>query len=86
MFIAILELFIIIALFIVWFNIPYSPVKTDFRRDIGALISQNELHTYNEVFTEEYFNHLPVCIQKYIQNCGYIGKPNIQSMYTMLHL
>lgn len=36
-------------------------------------MSENQLRTYNEVFTEKDFSHLPTAIQRYIENCGYIG-------------
>lgn len=71
MFILIGVLFVLIGIILIWFHVPYSPVKRDFQNDIGALMSENQLHTNNEVFTEEDFSSLPVAIQKYIQGCGY---------------
>lgn len=73
MFILIGGLFVLIGIILIWFYVPYSPVKRDFQNDIDALMSENQLRTNNEVFTKEDFSSLPVAIQKYIQNCGYIG-------------
>ena len=74
MFIIIGVLLVLIGMILIWFHIPYSPVKSDFQNDIDSLMSENLLTTNNEVFTEEDFSSLPVVIQKYIQSCGYIGK------------
>lgn len=60
MFILIGVLFVLIGIILIWFHVPYSPVKRDFQNDIGALMSENQLHTNNEVFTEEDFSSLPV--------------------------
>lgn len=77
MFILIGGLFVLIGTILIWFYVPYSPVKRDFQNDIDALMSENQLRTNNEVFTKEDFSSLPVAIQKYIQNCGYIGTPKM---------
>ena len=77
MFILIGGLFVHIGIILIWFYVPYSPVKRDFQNDIDALMSENQLRTNNEVFTKEDFSSLPVAIQKYIQNCGYIGTPKM---------
>lgn len=62
MFIVIGVLFVLIGMILIWFHIPYSSVKRDFQNDIDALMSENQLQTSNEVFTEEDFNSLPVVI------------------------
>ena len=77
MFILIGGLFVLIGIILIWFYVPYSPVKRDIQNDIDALMSENQLRTNNEVFTKEDFSSLPVAIQKYIQNCGYIGTPKM---------
>ena len=73
MFIIIGVLLVLIGMILIWFHIPYSFVKRDFQNDINALMSENQLRTNDEVFTEEDFSSLPVVIQKYIKSCGYIG-------------
>ncbi len=67
MFIVIGVLLVLIGMILIWFHIPNSPVKRGFQNDIDALMSQNQLLTNNEVFTEEDFSSLPIAIQKYIQ-------------------
>ena len=66
-------LLILIGITLIWFRIPYSPVKRDFQKDIDALISENQLQINDEVFEKEDFSNLPTAIQKYIQACGYIS-------------
>lgn len=80
MFIVIGVFLIILGAVMVWFHIPYSPVKSAFSNDIKKLVSSNKLQIENEIFTEEDFSHLPVTIQKYIHNCGYIGTPKMSYM------
>ena len=70
-------LLVLIGMILIWFHIPYSPVKRDFQKDIDTLMSENQLRINNEVFTKEDFSSLPVTIQKYIQGCGYIGTPKM---------
>ena len=59
---------------VVWFNVPFSPLKSDFKNDTEKLLTDNKLYTDDEVFTEEDFEVFPVAIQKYIEYNGYIGK------------
>ncbi len=73
MFIVLSVLFVIFGTLIIWFNIPYSPVKNQFQNDITALMAKNQLPVDDEIFTEKDFSYLPTAIQKYIENCGYIG-------------
>lgn len=84
-FIVIGVLFILVGIILIWFNIPYSPVKRDFQKDIDALISENQLQINDEVFEEEDFSSLPTAIQKYIQECGYIGKPKMSYLKMEYH-
>ncbi|MGN0735622.1 MAG: DUF6544 family protein, partial [Anaerovoracaceae bacterium] len=77
MFIAIGVSFVLIGALMIWLNIPYSPVKKQFQNDISALMTENQLSVDNEDFTDRDFSCLPVAIQKYIANCGYIGTPKM---------
>ncbi len=70
-------LIVVIGMILIWFNIPYSPIKNNFQNDIDSLVSENRLQTNNEVFTDEDFVGLPIIIRKYIKNCGYIGMPKM---------
>ena len=69
--------FLFVGLILVWFHIPYSPVKSDFQKDVGTLISENQVRTDHDVFAKKDFSNLPVAIQRYIQECGYIGSPKM---------
>lgn len=81
------ELFVVIGILLVmigtvmvWFCIPYSPTKATYQKDVNKLINNNKLETNHELFTEEDFSNLPMTIQRYIQDCGYIGKPKMSYM------
>lgn len=85
MLIVIGALLIIIGVVIIWFHIPYSPVKNDFKKDINVLMFENKQLIGNEVFSEDEFLHLPIAIQKYIQSCGYIGTPKMSYLKMEYH-
>lgn len=78
-------LFIIAAVIIIWFHIPYSPLQCNFQREIDTLIAENPLQTRNNRFKEEDFLNFPAAIQKYVQNCGYIGKPRMPYLKMVYH-
>ena len=73
-------LLVIIGAVMIWFNIPYSPTKSEFSNDVDKLISENKLQAEEELFTEEDFFNLPDTIQKYLKKCGYIGTPKMSYM------
>lgn len=52
---------------------------------IDTLMSENQLQTNGEVFTEDDFSHLPADIWKYIQECGYIGAPKMSYLKMEYH-
>lgn len=85
MFIVIGVLFALIVMILIWFHIPYSPVKRDFQNDVDTIMFENQLQTKNEVFTEGDFNNLPAAIQKDIQGCGYIGTPKMSYLKMEYH-
>lgn len=85
MFIVIGVLLVLIGMILIRFQIPYSPVKSDFQKNIDTLMSKNRLQTSNEVFTEEDLISLPAVIQKYIQECEYIGTPKMSYMKMEYH-
>lgn len=80
MFIAIGALLIVFGMIMIWFNIPYSRLKSDFQKDVNTIMFENRLQTNDDVFSGNDFSHLPAVIQKYIQNCGYIGTPKMSYM------
>ena len=80
MFVVIGVLLIIVGTIMIWFNIPYSPTKSEFNKDVERLISENKLQNEGELFTAEDFSALPETIQKYLKNCGYIDTPKMSYM------
>lgn len=80
MFTILVVFLIILGAIMLWFTIPYSPIKNEFQKDITNQISENHLQTKDEVFTEEDFSHLPNPIKQYIRKSGYIGKSKMSYM------
>lgn len=76
---------VLVAIVLVWFNIPYSPVKSAFLKDIKKLKANNILKEEGELFAKEDFVHLPSAIQKYIVYCGYIGTPKMSYLKMEYH-
>lgn len=62
----------VILLLAIWFNIPYSPVKTQFNGDVAQRM-QSSAPVAGEKFTADDFMELPPLIQKYLESNGYIG-------------
>ena len=78
-------LLVIVGAVIIWFILPYSPVKRQFQNDISSLFVVNRLSADHERFTKEDFAHLPTAVQKYVENCGYIGTRKISSLKMEYH-
>lgn len=85
MFIVIGVLLVIVGTLLIWFNIPYSPVKKQFQNDVSDQLTENLLLVDKEVFTDKDFSHLPIVIQKYIENCGYIETPKMSCLKMEYH-
>lgn len=85
MFIVLGILLVLIGAIIIWFQVPYSPVKKKFQNDTKTLIIENQIRTEQELFAKEDFLELPITIQKYIENCGYIGTPKMSYMKMQYH-
>jgi hypothetical protein len=66
----------IFALIVIWFLIPYSPMKNTFKKDIRSIKKENHIEETG-AFRAEDFIDLPKPIQKYVESCGYIGKPKM---------
>ena len=76
--ILLLIIFVLIALVILWFSIPYSPFKNRFKKDLTkqTQISESFLgEASNAVYAKEDFESLPPLLRAYIEECGYIGSP-----------
>ena len=75
----------IILILIVWFNIPYSPLKSDFKKDNEELQAKNKLYKSDDVFSAKDFEGFPTAIQKYVENSGYIGKKKMNFVKMQYH-
>ncbi len=72
----------IILLLAIWFNIPYSPVKTQFQNDVEARLQSaatftnanaDSSATISRTLDSAAIASLPPLIQKYLETNGYIG-------------
>ena len=63
---------------ILFFQIPYSPVRTQFYH----LTAENTgpAAIGSEVFSEEDIRDLPLSVQRYFRYCGYLGTPKMAYM------
>lgn len=85
MFVALGVVLVLIGVSMIWFNIGYSPTKKQFNSDIAALSVENKLSFDGECFTAEDFAHLPSPVQRYIENCGYIGTSKMSILKMVYH-
>ncbi|MBC8586243.1 hypothetical protein H8705_11690 [Oscillospiraceae bacterium NSJ-64] len=85
MYIWIGALLVLIGGILIWFHIPYSPVKRDFKNDVAVLKDSNQLVENDKLFKCEDFSHLPLAIQRYIESSGYIGMPKMNYMKMEYH-
>jgi len=70
-------IFLVVGI-LIWFSIPYSPMKSEFEQ----LKSQQnlDLQVPNEVFTKEDIAKLPLPLQRYFESCGFMGQPKMSNM------
>jgi len=76
--ILLLIIFALIVLVILWFSIPYSPFKNQFKKDLNKQIQLSKSflqESSKTVYTREDFESLPPLLRAYIEECGYIGSP-----------
>lgn len=81
---------LIISVIIIFFNIPYSKIKSQFEAEVVTLISEQVQNGTNnseankmEYFSEEDVGMLPEPVQKYFAYCGWVGKPKMT--YIKIH-
>lgn len=70
----IIALFLVIGIPTLWFNLPFSPLKSEFKNDLSNTIEKNTLDTHQDFFSAKDFETFPMPVQKYIEKSGYIGK------------
>lgn len=68
----------VIFVMVMFFKLPYSKTRAEFNNAIEQKISMARENSY--VFTEEDIKELPVPVQKYFKQCGYIGKLKMNYM------
>jgi len=77
-----LWILIVIALLIsgilVWFNIHYSPNKSEFAKLLSYQLQKQQIP--NGIYTAKDISKLPAPVQKYFQYCGFIGTPKTSNM------
>ena len=83
--IVLISIVMILLLLIIWFCIPYSPLKVDFKKDVEELQTEKRLYADGGVFTTADFEDFPIAIRKYIENNGYIGKPKMNFVRMEYH-
>jgi len=68
----------LLAGILIWFIVPYSPVKAEFAK----LTSYQLTKPTNQegAFTNEDIASLPLPVKKHFQYCGYIGKAKMSNM------
>lgn len=69
---------LLILMIVVYFGIPYSPLKADFNKKVSTQMSDTRAST--EFFTAAEIGNLPVPVKKYFETCGYIGTPKMVYM------
>ena len=69
-----------ILLLVVWFCIPYSPLKADFEKDAKELSEASALFKKGEIFTVDEFANFPTAIQKFVEKSGYLGKKKMNRL------
>lgn len=63
----------ILAVIVIFFNIPYSKTRSKFNQLQKQYASQ--ITDKDEIITEESIKNLPAPVQKYFRYCGYLGTP-----------
>lgn len=75
-------LYVVLTLLVIgvgWFVFSFSPTKKKFTSDLDSLKVTNKLEE-DRVFEKSDFVYLPIPIQKYVEECGYIGTSQMSYM------
>lgn len=76
--ILILVIVLLLVLSVIFFKLPYSKTASEFGHTVADKISGTAI--YSDVFKEEDLVDLPLPVQKYFRNCGYLGTPKMSYM------
>lgn len=61
---------VMIGMALIWFHLPYSPLKAEFDGDVRAHASESRP---NAVFDSGDFAHLPPPVRRFMERSGFIG-------------
>ena len=64
---------LIIGVILIWFLIPYSPLRSKFYDTVKEKKRENIRFDDSDVFSSSDFESFPVAVQNYIEHCGYLG-------------
>jgi hypothetical protein len=70
----------VMLLAVIFFNQPYSPLKSEFNQTAARLIA--ETTAGKELFSREDIAGLPAPVQRYFIHCGYLGTPKMSWVKT----
>ena len=59
-----------LGMLLIWFHIPYSPLKAEFDKDVQAHASKVRPST---VFDNSDFSHPPPPVRRFMERSGFIG-------------
>lgn len=72
-----LVLAVIILSLLVYFRIPFSPTKKEYEKYVKKHSAQADA---GQLMTADDFASYPTAIRKYVENCGYLGRPKWKQM------
>lgn len=64
---------LIIGVILIWFLIPYSPLRSKFYDTVKEKKRENIRFDDSDVFSSSDFESFPVAVKNYIEHCGYLG-------------
>lgn len=68
----------VICIIIIYFQLPFSKLKSDFNNDVTN--NKNRLKLEEDIFKEEDIKDLPEPVQRYFRYCGFIGIKKMSMM------
>lgn len=71
----------VVVAIIIWFYIPYSPVKCSFEKSVNKKIKKSKKQS--GFFTKEEISYLPRPVQKYFGYAGFLGKRKMSYMKAL---
>jgi hypothetical protein len=80
MWVAIGSVLVVLGLILIYFHIPYSPTRSEFKA-LQQVWSGDHTAGGAALFTEADLTGLPVPVQRYFRHTGFIGKPKMIYMH-----